>query len=265
MRHMGFDRGQGDEELVRDLLIAQAMGDFHQHLTFAICEQFQLGIGICGACGANAVRRIGTRSSDRSSSVGDAASIAIETCVRNAATQRPMLRIAVLHHFLDQTLGGRRRDDRIALEHGANRIEQRLRFGVFEQKTRSAGIDGGHHIFIQIECGQDDHTGRLRAIRAGGQRSNTAGGFDAIHARHAHVHQHHIGVQGLRHRHGLGAIGRLSDHFHILLRADYHGEAGPHQLLVVRNDHANASALVHALHCIRFLFECRSMDTLIVP
>lgn len=38
MRHMGFDRGQGDEELVRDLLIAQAMGDFHQHLTFAICE-----------------------------------------------------------------------------------------------------------------------------------------------------------------------------------------------------------------------------------
>ena len=58
---------------------------------------------------------------------------------------------------------------------------------------------------------------------------------------------------------------RMPDHLHIRLRTNDHGKTGTHQLLVVRNNHANASALVHALHCIRFLSERRSMDTLIVP
>ena len=72
-------------------------------------------------------------------------------------------------------------------------------------------------------------------------------------------------MQGFRQRHGSGAVGRLSDHLHIRLRANHHGEAGTHQLLVVRNNHANASALVHDSHCICFLLKYRSMNTLIIP
>ena len=49
MRHMGFDGGQRNEELVRDLLIAQTMGDLHQHLAFAVGKQIQFGIGVCRA------------------------------------------------------------------------------------------------------------------------------------------------------------------------------------------------------------------------
>ena len=44
MCHMGFDGGQRNEELVRDLLIAQTMGYLHQHLAFAVGKQIQFGI-----------------------------------------------------------------------------------------------------------------------------------------------------------------------------------------------------------------------------
>ena len=72
-------------------------------------------------------------------------------------------------------------------------------------------------------------------------------------------------MQGFRQRHGLGAVGRLPDHLHIRLRTNDHGKTGTHQLLVVRNNHANASALVHDSHCICFLLKYRSMNTLIIP
>ena len=195
-----------------------------------------------------------------------------------------MLRVTVLHHLFDESLGGGRRDDCIALEYSTNRIEQRLRFGVLEQEARSTGGDGRHHILVQIERRQNDYArrpvvsrfgrdgrvggraGRIgRVARRGGERGNTARGLNAVHAGHAHIHQHHVGMQGFRQRHGLGAVGRLPDHLHIRLRTNDHGKTGTHQLLVVRNNHANASALVHALHCIRFLSERRSINTLIVP
>ena len=63
------------------------------------------------------------------------------------------------HHFLDKTFRGGRCDNRITLKNRANRIQQRFRFRIFQQKTGSSGSDRSHNIFIQIECRQNNHFG----------------------------------------------------------------------------------------------------------
>ena len=75
------------------------MGYFDKHLALAFGERLQLRIGVAGRLGRG-------RAGDME--VG-------------------------FEHLLDQTLGRRRRDDRIALVDRADRTQQRLRLGVFEQ------------------------------------------------------------------------------------------------------------------------------------
>ena len=78
------------------------------------------------------------------------------------------------------------------------------------------------------ECaaGLDDATGRL----------------DAVHARHPHVHQHDVGFERRRLPDGLGAVARLTDDGHVVLRLQHHPKAQPQQRLVVDEQHSRQDA-----------------------
>ena len=161
-----------------------------------------------------------------------------------------------IHHFFNKPFRGGRRDDRVALVHGANRIEQRLRFRVLQQETGRAGVDRGHHVFVQIERRQNDHTGMRIVKRASVrcetmlQRADPTCRLNAVHTGHTHIHQHHVGMQRLRQSHRFRAIARLADNRHTRLRADHHGETGTHQFLIIGNDHTNLLFFTHTLHLI---------------
>jgi hypothetical protein len=82
------------------------------------------------------------------------------------------------------------------------------------------------------------------------QRGDAAGRLDAVHQRHAHVHQHHVGVQFGCQGNGFGAVGRLAHHAEVVAGVDHHAEAGAHQGLVVGDQHADHPA-VAAIRTIR--------------
>ncbi len=109
------------------------MGDFDEHLALAVGQFVKFGIRILP-------RRAG---------IGFFGTDTGETAV---------------HHLLDKPFCGGWRDDRVALEHRSDRIQQRLRFRVFEQESGCAGVDGGHHVFIQIEGRQNDHPRAFRVM-----------------------------------------------------------------------------------------------------
>ena len=68
-------------------------------------------------------------------------------------------------------------------------------------------------------------------------------GLQPGHHRHAHVHQHHVGLDLRDQLHGLLAVGRFGDHFDALGQRQQRTDALPHQGLVVDQtdtDHATS-------------------------
>ena len=64
-----------------------------------------------------------------------------------------------------------------------------------------------------------------------------AGGVNAVEAGHAHVHHHHVGLQGVHQRFHLGAVAGLAHHLH----AGRMGQHGPQRFtkhgVVVHQQH----------------------------
>ena len=60
-----------------------------------------------------------------------------------------------------------------------------------------------------------------------------AGGLDAVQARHADVHEHHVGAQALGKLHRLIAVARLAHHLDAVVGRQDHAEAAAHQVLIV--------------------------------
>src|SRR6266542_2651236 len=69
------------------------------------------------------------------------------------------------------------------------------------------------------------------------------GRLEPVQPRHAHVHQHHVGLQAARGLHRLQPVGGLADNLDVSLRLQDHPEAGADQPLVV--DHQNADHVSH--------------------
>ena len=82
------------------------------------------------------------------------------------------------------------------------------------------------------------------------QRADSPGRLDAVHTGHAHIHQHHVGLERLRQRHRFRAIARLADDRHVRLGTYHHRETGTNQLLIVGDDHTYALFSTHTLHLI---------------
>ena len=76
---------------------------------------------------------------------------------------------------------------------------------------------------------------------------DAAGGLDAVHPGHPHVHQHHVRVLGLHQPQRGGAVAGLADHRHVVLGVKDQAEAQPQHGLVVgeqdRDGHAPSAAV----------------------
>ena len=82
---------------------------------------------------------------------------------------------------------------------------------------------------------------RMRIARGGRRRvgDDRARGLDAVHHRHADVHEHDVGRQFARERDRLGAVGGLAHDLEVGRRVDEHAEAAAHERLVVGDEHAD--------------------------
>ena len=108
--------------------------------------------------------------------------------------------------------------------------------GVLEQETGGSGAQPGEGVLVQVEGGQDEYA-RARALLG-----DALGGLDAVHARHAHVHEDDVGVQGPGLGQGGGAVGGLADDGDVLLGLQHHAEAHAHERLVVGEHDADRAA-----------------------
>ncbi|SEF63685.1 hypothetical protein SAMN05444920_101257 [Nonomuraea solani] len=61
--------------------------------------------------------------------------------------------------------------------------------------------------------------------------------LNAIHFRHAHIHEHHIRTLFQGYRNGLGPRAGLTHHSQVRLGIDQHLETPPEQRLIVGNDY----------------------------
>jgi hypothetical protein len=84
-------------------------------------------------------------------------------------------------------------------------------------------------VLVEVERGQHEHPG----AQAG--QPDPAGGLDAVHSRHAHVHQRHVRAQAACQLDRLGAVARLAEDVEPRQLEDQ-PEAGADELLVVRDE-----------------------------
>ena len=93
-------------------------------------------------------------------------------------------------------------------------------------------------VLVEVEGGEDDDA---RGAVAG---ENLAGRREAVHPRHADVHQRHVRGEAARRRDRLLPVPGLGDDLHVGLGLDDHPEAAPDHRLVVGDqdpDHAPAT------------------------
>ena len=130
---------------------------------------------------------------------------------------------------LGETTASPRRD-------GADAGEQVVGRHVLQQEAARAGAQAGERVLVEVEGRQDDHA------RAEAPADDLRGRLDAVHARHAHVHQHDVGIELGGQAHGLAAVARLADDDEVVLRLEHHAEAHPQERLVVDEQDARRHA-----------------------
>jgi len=111
-----------------------------------------------------------------------------------------------------------------------DRLQQLDRRGVLDEEPGCPRLQGVEGVLVGVECGEDQDFGWIR------KRPDAAGGFDAVHLRHADVHQDHIGTGCLHGDDGIAAVAGFADHLEDGVGVDQRLEAGPDQFLVV-DDH----------------------------
>jgi hypothetical protein len=108
---------------------------------------------------------------------------------------------------------------------------------VLEQEAARAGAQRSVHVLVEVEGGEHEHARRVFV-----SVDDLAGRLDAVHVRHADVHQHHIRIELAGERDRLGAVCGLADDLDVGFGAQDHPEAAAHKLLVVREQDANRHA-----------------------
>ena len=102
---------------------------------------------------------------------------------------------------------------------------------VLEQEAAGAGAQRLDDVLVEAEGGEDEDALARQPPRR----------LDAVHARHADVHQHDVGRVGLGGRDRLLAGARLGHDLDRAGRLEHRLEAGAHHRLVVGDDDAQAA------------------------
>ena len=137
---------------------------------------------------------------------------------------------------LQQTAGRRGRHDRVAGVDMVDRGHELLQGGVLEEEAPGAGADRLEGVLIEVEGRQHQDPG------SGGPRRDPAGRLDAVHPRHAHVHEDDVGLHAGDQFDGRPAVLGLADHLHLLAGLQQHAESEPVHLLVVDQDDPDGHA-----------------------
>ena len=111
--------------------------------------------------------------------------------------------VTAVTQLLDQALGHRRREDRLATGEHVDGPGELAGRGVLEQVATGAGLQGVEHVGVQVEGGQDQHRRRVR------ERCDLAGRGDTVQDRHLQVHEYDVRVMRPRTGHRLCAVGSL--------------------------------------------------------
>jgi hypothetical protein len=100
---------------------------------------------------------------------------------------------------------------------------------VFQEEPGGASPEGVEDVLVEVERREDQNARRGQPVVAG----DASGEFDAVHLRHPDVHQDDVGPLPNRELHGAASIGGFPDHVDVGGAAQQHGEAAPHEGLVV--------------------------------
>jgi hypothetical protein len=115
--------------------------------------------------------------------------------------------------LLDQPLGDRRRQQRLAGGHDADARRELLGRHVLEQEAAGAGAQRLVDVLVEVERGEHEDAGRRVPARG----DHLARGLDAVELGHADVHEHDVGLEPARGVDRLAAVGRLADDVEVLL------------------------------------------------
>ena len=143
------------------------------------------------------------------------------------------MRVGPVRHRGDELGLDGRVERRVAARDGQDRAVDLLRAGVLGEVAARAGAQGPHDGRLVGVRGERDDA-RLRAGVGEPLRR-----LDPVAARHAQVHQHHVGGAGHREPHGLLAVGRRADDLDVREQADEHRQPLAHHALVVGEQHAD--------------------------
>ncbi len=130
----------------------------------------------------------------------------------------------------DQAAGDARRDDGVAARDHADRGQDVLQSHVLDQEAAGPGAQRAVNVVIVVERGEHEHA---RARIVGGDQ---LGCLDAVHARHADVHHHHIGVGVPDQLDRIGSGSGFAGHVDAGCLLDQHAQARTDQRLVVGQD-----------------------------
>jgi hypothetical protein len=127
-----------------------------------------------------------------------------------------------------QPAGHGRGEDRVAGGHGLHGGDEVGGAGVLEQEAARARAQRVDDEVVQAERREDQDAVARQAARR----------LDAVHARHADVHEHDVGVEALGERDRLVAVAGLGDHGDPARRLEHGLEARAHERLVVGDEDA---------------------------
>src|SRR5579884_341789 len=149
--------------------------------------------------------------------------------------------LAALHEAIDQPPCHGGREQGVACGDGAHAADDVRRGCVLEQEPAGPGLQGCDDVFVEVEGGEDDHARPLSARVAG---DDLTGRLDAVHLRHADVHQDDVRIERSRSGDSGGAVGGLARDLDVGLRVEHHRQPFAQQVLVVdeqRADHRASS------------------------
>src|SRR5439155_1693571 len=78
--------------------------------------------------------------------------------------------------------------------------------GVLDEEAAGAEADGFEDVLVELEGGEHQHLDAAQLVVG----VDTAEGLQAVHPRHADVHEDHVGPQCRHEGEGLGAVVRLA-------------------------------------------------------
>jgi len=130
----------------------------------------------------------------------------------------------------DQAAGHARRDHGVAGRDHADGGQDVLQGHVLDQEPARPGPQRAVDVVVLVERGEHEHPG----VRTGG--GDQPGCLDAVHARHADVHDDHVGAGVPGEPYRLGSGSGLAGHVDIGSPLDQPAQSGPDERLVVGED-----------------------------